>query len=119
ERDRDPVTDRDHPRVFPRPLEYIGRSGGQRLEKRTRMLVRAMLAPQCADDAELRERRLPAKHLPDPVVFLVRQSVLGHERRSDDRIARSRGWLHLRDAPRPGRRSSNPRNMFWPPAFST
>src|SRR5215510_656749 len=51
------------------------------------MLVRAVLVPQRAHDAEFGERRLAAQHLDDSLVFVLRQTVLRDERRRDGRVA--------------------------------
>src|SRR3954470_19858002 len=51
------------------------------------MLVRAVLAPQRADDAKLRERRRASKHIDELLVLEVRQAVLGDQRRRDGGIA--------------------------------
>ena len=58
------------------------------------MLVRAVLAPQRADDAKLGERRLAAEHGDQAIVLVGRESVLGDERGSDAWIARACGNVH-------------------------
>src|SRR6185312_10067594 len=68
-------------------LKDVRRTGRQRLEQGARVLVRAVLAPQRADDAELREGRLAAEHGDETLVLVGGESMLGDERRRDERIA--------------------------------
>src|SRR5438445_7761069 len=51
------------------------------------MLVGAVLAPERADDPELREGRRAPEHRHQSVVLVGGQPVLGDERRRDGRIA--------------------------------
>src|SRR5829696_6488971 len=53
------------------------------------MLVRAMLAPESADDSELRKCRRPAKHALEALVLIRRKSMLRDELRRDLWIARA------------------------------
>src|SRR5437867_11718299 len=59
------------------------------------MLVGAVLAPECADDAQLGEGRRPSEHSLDALVLLSCQTMLGDERRRDCRITGARKWRHL------------------------
>src|SRR5438309_1350002 len=58
------------------------------------MLVRAVLAPQGADDPQLGEGRRPPEHGDHAVVLVGREAVLGDECRRDGGIARSGGNGH-------------------------
>ena len=89
ERDGESVADGDDAGVLARSLQHVRRFGRQRLQHRPRMLVRAVLAPQRADDAELGERRRAAEHGDEPIVLVGREPVLGDERRRDGGIAGS------------------------------
>ena len=54
------------------------------------MLVRAVLAPERRDDAELRKGRLSAEETNNALILVRRESMLGDERRRDDRITGTR-----------------------------
>lgn len=58
------------------------------------MLVGAVLAPQCAHDAELGEGRRPPDHPDKSLVLVGSESVLGDERGGDRRVARARANSH-------------------------
>jgi hypothetical protein len=52
-----------------------------------------MLAPERRHDAELCKGRLSAEQANDPLILVRRESMLGDERRRDDRITGTRlGW---------------------------
>src|SRR3954471_19621167 len=53
------------------------------------MLVRAVLAPQRADDSQLSECRRAAEHVHELLIFVGGEPVLGNERGGYDRIARA------------------------------
>src|SRR4029077_9058627 len=90
ERDGETVADADHAGVLTGPLQHERRRGGEGLEERTRMLVRAVLAPQRADDAQLSEGRLAPQHVDESAILVRRESVFGDECRSDGGIAGTR-----------------------------
>jgi hypothetical protein len=92
EGDREPVTDRDHAGVLARALQYVGRLRWQRLEMRARVLVRAVLVPERAHDSELREGRRATEQRDQSRKFVLGQSMLGDERRRDDRVAGAGLW---------------------------
>ena len=58
------------------------------------MLVRAVLAPERADDPELREGRLASEHGDETIVLVAGETMFGDERRSDLRIAWASGDGH-------------------------
>jgi hypothetical protein len=87
ERDGDTIADRDDARVLTRSLEDVWRGGGERTEDALRVLVRAVLVPEGADDAELGEGRFAAEHRDETLVLFGGQPVLGDQRRSDARVA--------------------------------
>ena len=76
ERDGQSVADRDDAGVLAGTLQHVRRFGREGLEQRPRVLVRAVLAPQRADDSELGERRLAAEHVDEAFVLVRRESVL-------------------------------------------
>jgi hypothetical protein len=90
ERHREAVADADHAGVLTGSLQHERRLGGERLEQRARMLVRAVLAPQRADDAQLSEGRLAPQHVDESAILVRRESVFGDERRGDGGIAGTR-----------------------------
>src|SRR6185369_11279905 len=94
ERHRHAVTDRDDAGILARALQHVGRLGGQRTKQGPRVLVGAMLAPERADDPELREGRLAAEHVDEAVVLAEREPVLGDERGGDLRVAWAGGNGH-------------------------
>jgi hypothetical protein len=57
-----------------------------------------VLAPERADDAELGEGRLAPEHRDEYLVFVLRETVLGHQCRRDDRVARPRLDAHRQGA---------------------
>src|SRR5215208_1655570 len=63
------VPNRNDARVFARSLEHVGRSRGKCFQNSTRVLVRAVLAPQSADYSELGESRLASQHPNQPLVL--------------------------------------------------
>src|SRR4029078_1608723 len=69
ERHSHAVTDRDDAGVLAGALQHVWRLGGQRAEQGTRVLVRAVLAPERADDPELGEGRLATEHVDEAVVL--------------------------------------------------
>src|SRR3954467_7702375 len=83
------ISDRDYSRILAWPLQHVRRTRGQGFQKRPRMLVRAMLAPQCTHNAQLGERRRAPEHGNQPLVLDPGESVLGDQRRCNDRIAGS------------------------------
>ena len=85
------VADGDHPGVLARTLQDIwGGRGKAAAQQRARVFVGAVLAPQRRDDAELRKGRLPAEQTNDALILVRRESMLGDERRRDDRITGTR-----------------------------
>src|SRR5579862_8745217 len=86
EGDRPAIANRDHARVLARSLEHVWGRSWEAAEQGTGVLVRAVLRPQGGDDAELGERRIAAEHADDALVFVRRDTMLGDERRRDDRI---------------------------------
>src|ERR1700682_1047302 len=79
EGDGEPVADGDHPRVLARSLKDVRSLGRQRLQYGPRMLVRAVLAPQRAHDAELGERRRATAHRNESIVLQPCDPVLRNE----------------------------------------
>src|SRR5207244_1424804 len=84
----------DHAGVLTRTLKNPRGLRRKRLQQRPRVLVRAVLAPQRADDAKLGERRRAAEHVDELLVLEFGQAVFSNQGRRDCRIARTR--LHLR-----------------------
>ena len=70
------VTDVDDARVLAGPLHNALAASGQALQVNARGLIRAVLAPHHAKDAQLGERRRPAQRLQDAPVFLRRDTVV-------------------------------------------
>src|SRR5512146_2667221 len=60
------------------------------------VLVRAVLAPQRTHDSQLREGRLPAQHLDETTVLVVREPVFRDQRRRDEWVAGPGLDLHVR-----------------------
>ena len=100
ERDGESIADGDDASVLAGSLKDVRRGCRQRLQKRARVLVRAVLAPQRADDPQLGEGRRAAKHRHQPVVLLGVEAVLRHERRGDRRITGARRDLGHARPPR-------------------
>jgi hypothetical protein len=73
EGERPPVTDLDHARVLPWPLQHPRPFVREPYEKRTRVLVAAVLAPHHAEERELQVVRRAAHQLQDAVVLEVRE----------------------------------------------
>src|SRR5688572_22725049 len=94
EGDREAVTDRDDASVLARPLQHPRGFGGQRSQQRTRVLVRAVLAPERAHHAKLGERRLASQHRAQSLELLRRQSMLRDQRRRDPGIAGTGSYGH-------------------------
>src|SRR5512133_71244 len=96
EGDGESITDRDDPGVLAGPLKDEGCLRGQRLEERSGVFVRAVLAPKCADDPQLGEGRLAAQHVDESPKLVRGQSVFCDECRRDEWIAGPR--LDLRSS---------------------
>ena len=94
-RDGETIADGDDTSILSGSLQDVRRLGRKAPQKGTRVLVGAVLAPECADDAQLGEGRRPSEHLLDALVFLDCQTMLGDERRRDRRITGARKWRHL------------------------
>src|SRR5260370_25352753 len=69
----------DNPGVFPRALHDPRTARRQAFEMYTRRLVRAMLAPHHAEDAQLGDGRRAAQVLEDLLVLLFRDAVLAYD----------------------------------------
>jgi hypothetical protein len=74
EGERPPVTHLDYASIFTRSLQYSWSSVRESSEKRTGVLVTAVLAPHHREEGELQVVRRPAKELEDAVVLVFGES---------------------------------------------
>src|SRR5438046_8479273 len=79
ERDDITAADIDNARVLAGALHYQLAASGQLLQMQARTLVRAMLAPHYAEDAQLRVRRLASEDRHDLVILGRDQLVLSDD----------------------------------------
>src|SRR5215471_2160035 len=90
------VADVDDACILSRALQHTLATRGQALQVYARRLVRAVLAPHHAEDAEFGEGRLAsAQKLADFFVFIERESVLPDDFRGKSRGQRGRHEWNL------------------------
>src|SRR5688572_12968277 len=90
ERDRIAIADLDDAGVLTWTLQHPWRLCRQLLEQRARVLVAAVLGPECAEQSQLGVCRLAADRIDNAIVFLFTEAVIGDELRCDRRITRAR-----------------------------
>src|SRR6185503_5733658 len=91
------VGEPQHPGVLAGPLHDLRSRRGEGLEDRPGVLVRAVLAPQGREDAQLGERGSTAEEGLDADVLFGREVVLLDQLGRDGRIPGKRD--HFRDTP--------------------
>jgi len=111
EGDRPPARQPQHSGVLAGPLDDLRAGRGERFENGLGVLVRAMLAPQRGEHAQLGEAGRATQHRFDALVLLVGQIVVADQLRRDRRVAREGGGRrHVSDAFAPETPRSTARN---------